>query len=115
MPVVVIVEEPRGDGPSAGRNAGLFGDVGERAVTVVVIQRVVAVAGHIQVGEAVVVIVGCRDAHSVIVIAGVLKAGLGGNVSKTAVAILLVEAVPVARFATQESGYMSAIYKEYIQ
>ena len=41
--VVVVVEEPRGEAPSDSRHAGPFGDVRERSVMVVVVQKVVAV------------------------------------------------------------------------
>lgn len=49
---------------TSASDAGSRGEVGESAVAIVVIERVAAIAGHVNVGEAVVVIVAHRHAHS---------------------------------------------------
>ena len=68
-PAVVVEIEPDGaGGPVAfedlGAEAGLFADIGEGAVAVVVIENRAAVGGDEDVGEAVVVVVARRHAHA---------------------------------------------------
>ena len=62
-PVAVIIPECRAGRPSPNGHARLFGDVGERAVMVVVIEAVLPEIGHVEVGPAVVVVVGNCASH----------------------------------------------------
>ena len=55
-PVAVVVAESRACGPAAHRHPGLLAHVGEGSVVVVVIQAVLAVVGHVEVGPAIVVV-----------------------------------------------------------
>ena len=72
QPAVVVVVEPHGArGPSRRGDAGSVGDVGERAVAVVVIQRASPVRCHENIGIAVVVVVGDGASHPELLAAGV--------------------------------------------
>src|SRR5205085_10282674 len=63
--VVVVVEEAGAGTPAAAADPGALRHVGEGAVAVVAIQRVAAVAGDVEVGVPVVVVIGRRHAHPV--------------------------------------------------
>ena len=93
--VVIVIEKPRGDGPTARSNTCLHGDIGKRAVAIVVVQDIFAVVGHVNVWEAVIVVVSDRNAHSVVGIAGIGQTGLFGDVGETPILILAIETVPV--------------------
>ncbi len=71
-------------------DAGFVCDVGESAVAVIVVEEVLAVLCHIEVGKAVVVVVTPDAAKTV----GVARhSGLLGDVGKGPVAIVVVEGV----------------------
>ena len=63
-PVAVVVGERRAGGPSRIPDSRLRGHIGECAVTVVVIQPVRTVAGHVEIVPAVVVEVGGNGPHA---------------------------------------------------
>src|ERR1043166_1632816 len=104
--VVIEVEPDRARGPvplkDFGAQASLFADIGERAVAVVVIKNRVAVGGHEDIGEAVVVIVGDRYAHAESA-AGYARGF--GHVGERAVAIVLVERVANRLFRLEEIAW----------
>ena len=79
-------------GAFALQQAGLFRHIGERAVTVVTVELVVAVVGHKDIVVAVVVVIANADAHGP---AAMQQAGLLRHVGKSAVAVIVVE--PVGR------------------
>src|SRR5215468_7302821 len=88
---VAVVVNPGASGAPADAlvmQACLPGDIGERAVAIVVPQNVMAPIGEEQVVPAIVVIITDTYAHAP---AGALQAGLLGNVCKSAVAVVLVE------------------------
>src|SRR5215510_185912 len=93
-PVFIVVEESATcvpalfAGASIGGDAGLFRDVGERAVAVVAPQRAIAPVGDKQVIPSVVVVISRADALTP---TGVRHAGLLGHVSECPVAVVLVE------------------------
>jgi len=62
-----------------------------------VIQNVLAITGDEEIGTTVIVVVTNRDAHSVITIAGAGQAGGLSDIGEAAIAVLAVEAIPVAR------------------
>ena len=62
--VAVVVAPGCAGGPVAESDAGLLGNVGERAVVVVVVEAVLAEVGDVDVGPAVVVVVADGDAES---------------------------------------------------
>ncbi len=88
-PAVAVVVAPGGaGGPVAERDAGFFGDVGEGAVVVVVVEAVLAEVGDVDVGPAVVVVVGDGYAEAPAVVG---DAGFGGDVGEGAVVIVVEE------------------------
>ena len=99
LAVIIVIEEACGSRPPAAPNARARRHVSERAVAVVVIQRVVAVAGDVNIRESVVVIIPGGYAHAVVSFASVGEARLLRHISETAVRILTVQAVPVSRSA----------------
>src|SRR5258706_1765502 len=122
MAVIIEIEKARGDRPAAGRYSSFLGHIRESAVAIVVVQDILAVAGDVEIGETVIVIVAHGDAHAVVAVAGGGKARGLSNVRETAIAILAVQAVPVTRIATvklfryfQRIGDLAAIYKEYVE
>ena len=72
------------------QQAGLFGDIGKRAVAVIAIELVLPKVGAEQVLEAVVVVVAHAHRRRP---AQIVQARLFGYVGKRAVAIVLIEAV----------------------
>ena len=98
LAVVVVVEEPRARAPPASRDTpARLGHVGERAVAVVVIQRVAAVIRHVEIFEAVVVVVAHRDAHAVLVLRHAGESRLLRDIDERAVRSLVVQPVPECR------------------
>ena len=91
----------------------------ERAVAVVVVERVAAVVGDVEVLEAVVVVVADRDAHAVAVLRHAGEAGLLRDVGEGAVGVLVVEAVPELRGRTcpgrLPSGMGSSIFAPFVK
>ena len=120
--VVVVIEEAGARAPSAGGDAGLPGDVGERAVPVVAIERVAAVARDVEIREAVVVVVSHRDAHAVMVLWHSGETGLLRHVDERAIVVLPVQPVPesavglVGRFAVRHGIVdLRAVREEHVQ
>ena len=99
--VVVEVHEGGARGPAAARDPGLGGHVGEAAVALVPVELVGEDAGHVQVLVAVVVVVADRDPLPV---ARAGQARGRGHVLETAVRLLAVEPVPVARPVLDRQG-----------
>ena len=69
-------------------DSGFFAHVGKGAVTVVVVEDVLAEIGDEQIVETVVVVVADADALSP---AGMNEAGFGGDIGEGAIAIVLEE------------------------
>jgi hypothetical protein len=100
-PVVIVVEPDRAGGPSGGRQAGLFGDVGELSVAVIVIQDRAAVRGDKQVGKTVVVIVAHGYAHAE---SAAGYAGFFGHIGEGSVTVVLVKRVADGLLGLVEIG-----------
>ena len=86
------------------------------------IENIFSVAGDVQIGEAVVVVIADGHSHAVVAVSGIGQAGFFRDVGETAVFVLPVEAVPVARILAIEilrqphgTGYASAIYQKNIE
>src|ERR1700674_3701875 len=86
--VVVVVAPGWARGPTAESDTCLFGDVGERAVVVVVVKAVLAKVRDVDVRPSVVVIVGYCHAKPPALIR---NAGLFGDVSEGAIVIVVEE------------------------
>src|ERR1700686_1200548 len=65
LAVIVIVEPDRAGGPPRRAHSGFFRDIGESAVTVIVVKNVPAVLGDVDILEAVAVIISNRHALAV--------------------------------------------------
>src|SRR5580698_8396458 len=102
LSIVVIVKESCRYRPSARGHSGLRRNIGESAVTVVVVKDVLSKVGHVNVRKPVVVVVPNSNSHSVVSFPGVLQAGLLSDVSERSVFILAVKAVPVFRVVPLE-------------
>ncbi len=92
--VVIKVYPRRAGGPAAASDSGCFGDVGERAVAIIAIELVAAERGHVDVLEAVIVVIADGNSHPV---TGALQPCLFGDILKGAVRFLMKKAVPVCR------------------
>src|SRR5271165_124972 len=92
MAVAVVIDEGAAVAPGfAGAcNAGFFADVGEGAVTIVMVKDVFAVIGDEEVVVAVVVVIADADALPP---AGMGEAGFLRDVGKGAVVIVVVQVV----------------------
>src|SRR6266568_1959693 len=73
--VIVVIEKPRTCAPSPGGNSSALRYVRERAVPIIVVERVAAIARHVDVFEAVIVVVAHRYTHRVIVLLPSSEAG----------------------------------------
>ena len=90
MAVAVIIDKGASGAPgfAVACNAGLFADIGERAVTIVVIQNVFAVIGNVKIFPAVVVVI--ADANA-LAPSGAEQAALPNDIGKGAIMIVVVE------------------------
>ena len=59
--IVVIVEPDSAGGPSRRSYPRFFGDVGKRAIAIVVIQNAAAVLGDVKVGQAIAIVISRGD------------------------------------------------------
>src|SRR5580692_8877059 len=64
MTVTIIVRPCGACAEAASADSGLIGDIFKLAIAQVVIERVTAVAGHVNVGASVVVVIGDRYPHA---------------------------------------------------
>ena len=99
-PVVVDVDPNGAHGPERAKfgigfiQPCLGGDIGERAVAVVVIQRVAVHAGDEHVVVPIVVVVGNSDPH---VVARARQTSLVGDVGEVALAVIFEKPIEVFR------------------
>src|SRR5262245_33026152 len=63
-PVAIVVAPGRAGGPAAQRDSGLFGNVGEGAIVIVVVEPVLAEIRNVEVRPAVVIVVADGNAKS---------------------------------------------------
>jgi hypothetical protein len=94
--VAVVINKPRARRPAARADARLLRHVAERPAAVVAVERVAAVARHVQIRVAVVIEVPDRRAA---VVARALQPCLRGHVIESPVGVLLIEPVPERRVA----------------
>src|SRR5581483_5931573 len=92
-------------------HAGLDGDIGERAVVVVLVERCGGgVVGDVDVGPAVIVEIGCQHAEAVSP-RRFQNAGLLGNITEHAGAVVVVEDVLAAGQAGRPASHHEAFVK----
>src|SRR5713226_8642701 len=122
MAVIVEVEKTGRDGPAAARDSRFGGDIREGSVAVVVIQDVLSVARDEEIGIAIIVVVADRDAHAVVASAGAGQACGFSHIRETAIFILAIKAIPVARIGAIEflgdlhgTGYAAAIDQKDVE
>ena len=96
LAVVVIIKETRRNRPASSTDTRLRGHVSKAAIPVVMVKNVLSIAGDVEVGIAIIIVVADRDSHAVVAVAGFRQASLLGYVSEATVAVLPVEPVPVA-------------------
>ena len=95
LPVAIVIDpgaacgEAIGGTPPGGQQAGLFGDIGERAVAVVVEQNVLAPAGNEDIVKAVVIVISNGDAGGP---EGACQTRFFRRIRKSAVAVVMVQA-----------------------
>src|SRR3984893_11802138 len=90
-PALIVVVEPNRTGSPTGRaDTGLLRDVGKSSVAVVVVQNAFSVVGHVEIGEAVVIVVAHCGTHS---IAASGYAGFLRHVAECAVPIVVIEGI----------------------
>src|SRR4029077_21213679 len=92
-PAIAIVIDESATGVPAlavGGDTGLGGDIGKRAVAVVVVEDVLAEVGDEEIVEAVVVVIADADGLPP---AGMNEARLSGDVGESTVAIIFVQAI----------------------
>src|SRR5271154_4122444 len=89
-PVFVVVKPARAGGPPALiGDTRLGGDIAESSVAVVVIQNRAAVASHVEIGVAVIVVI--PDRHSLPVVSFATDTRLFGNVGKRSVTVVVIQ------------------------
>ncbi len=117
-PVVVVIDPGGSDGPHllavkrAARYAGLGGDVGERAVAVVVEQLVAIDVGHVEIGPPVVVVVTHGDAHTIALAA---EAGFVGHVGEGEVPVVVKQLVLELRVVFLERRDVRSVHEVQVQ
>src|ERR1700719_2733761 len=88
MAVAVVVGPRCTRAESATANSSLLGDIFELAIAEVTVQNVAAIAGDVEVQQAIVVEIGYRYAHSPSALG---EASCGGNVLEGSVRLLMIE------------------------
>ena len=112
QPVVVVVEPTGRDGPhlaafvQGAAQTRFRGDIGERAVAIVVKELIAVDVGQKQVGPAVVVVVAHRHAHPV---AGSGDSGALGDVGERSIAVVVKQAVLVLRTRLHQGWHLGAV------
>ena len=85
MTVGVVVDKCCASRPTASTDAGAVSHIGKGTVTVIAVKNVLAVISDVEVGMAIIVIIGHRYPHSV----GVsLDGRFGRDIDKSAVAVV---------------------------
>ena len=88
--VFVVVKPSRAGRPFAFIcDARFCGDVGERSIAIIVIENGAAIAGHVKIRVAVVVVV--SDGDALPVVSRAADAGLFGDVGKGSVAVVVIQ------------------------
>src|SRR5262249_23942931 len=95
--IVVVVEKTGAGTPSSAPDARLRGYIGKGSVAIIVIQGISAVAGYIDILEAVIVVVADRHSHAVEVLGHSAEPGFPGNIAESAIRILVVQTIPEFR------------------
>src|SRR5580658_3920192 len=114
---VFVVVDPGAAGVPARFGAGLeeagaFGDVGEGAIAVVVVEDVLPVVGDEEIVVAIVIVV--ADAAGLSPASADVEAGTFGDIGESAVAIIFEEAA-VGFFALGESLEAPPVHKEDVE
>ena len=97
LPVVVVIEEARACAPATALDACAIRHVGKRSVAHVPVQGVAAEIGHIDILQAVVVVVTHGRAHPVLILRRSAHAGFLSHIDEGAGAGLPIQAVPECR------------------
>ena len=90
LAIVVVVEPDGATTPAGRRHAGLVRHVGESAIAIVVIENAARVLGHVQVGQAIAVVVAHRHPHPV---GAAAHTGLRGDVAEGPIPVVAIEGV----------------------
>ena len=118
MAAIGGVEPPRGNRPrlavtsNHSSHARFVGQVGKRAIAIVVQQLVTVHAGNVQIDKSIVVIIPSSDSHG---IPNAFHSRLLGHIRKGTIAIVAIKAVPVARVGLLKRRNGCAIGKENVQ
>ncbi len=122
LPVVVIVEEARRNRPPARRHSGFDGHIRKRSISVVVIEHIVAVVSHVEVGKPVVIVIARRHAHAVVGVGFAVQTRLFRHIKEVAIFILAIQPVPVGRIPPREPWrtlhrivQVAAVHEEDVQ
>src|SRR2546422_2171947 len=111
--IAVIVKPDRTGRPSAlVLYAGLFRDIRKSTVAVIVKERGSRCSGHVQIGVTIVVIVGCRDPHSIERQA--VNGGLRSDILKFSVSQIVIERISYWP-RTLSLRSLTAIYKKNVE
>ena len=92
--VIVVIEEPGARTPSASDNSGALRYVGERAVPIVMVERVPSIACHVDVFETIIVVVTHRHTHRIVALRHPSEAGFFRHIRECAVGVLMIKPVP---------------------
>ena len=88
--VIVIIEPDRAGSPSGGGDPCLLRYISEGAVTVVAVENAAPILGHVQVREAIGVVIADGDAHAITTTS---NTGRFGDIGEGTVAVIAVERV----------------------
>ena len=117
MAVVVEVEKTCRNRPAAASDSCSGGNIREGSVAVIVVKDVLSIAGDEEVRIAIIVVIADRNAHTVVTSAGAGQACGFRHVRETAIFVLAIKAIPVARvdsikflWKLHRTGHTSAIY-----
>src|SRR6266480_3259947 len=89
--VVVVIEPDGARAPAGSGDSGFGGDIGESAITIVVVENTLSVLREVKVRKAIVVVIADGYTHAV----GIPRdAGFFGDVGESAIAVVAVERVP---------------------
>ncbi len=86
------------------------------------IENILSVAGDVEIGEAVIVVIADGHSHSVVAVSGIGQPRFLSDVGEAAVFVLPIQPVPVTRVLaieilrqTHGTGYASAVDQENIE
>jgi len=92
--IVIKIDPGCARRPSTAANTSFSGDIGERAISIIVVELVTAICSHVEIFAAIIVVIACGYSHAV---ACALQTRFLGYIFEASIGLLMVQTIPVLR------------------